>query len=161
MYVLFGLGWVHMRYLGNGWYWFRSYSGSLLKSRNAGPAKSKQKALAPTLGTSPRLGMPVIRPACLTGRLRSKSRFKAKPEPEPEPNWICFSVGAGLSDRRIAAMQTPRYIRHTELMQSQASQLPHLDRDRQKRIGRLPGRRAFAFDLDLRRPVKHAGRTQA
>ncbi|MBA1429740.1 hypothetical protein FHP26_14170 [Pseudomonas orientalis] len=28
------------------------------KDRNAGPAKSKQKVLAPTLGASPRLGMP-------------------------------------------------------------------------------------------------------
>ncbi|TLG87629.1 hypothetical protein FEM54_29830 [Pseudomonas edaphica] len=34
---------------------------------------------------------------------------------------IFFSVGAGLP-----AMQTPRYIRHTELMLSQASQLPPL-----------------------------------
>ncbi|RAH01201.1 hypothetical protein DJ480_17975 [Pseudomonas sp. Leaf98] len=33
----------------------------------------------------------------------------------------CFSVGAGLP-----AMQTPWYIRHTELMPSQASQLPPL-----------------------------------
>ncbi|BDB20046.1 hypothetical protein cym2001_34110 [Pseudomonas sp. CYM-20-01] len=41
----------HIRYLGNGYLWFRSYSGSLLKER-----KSKQNALAPTLGTSPRLG---------------------------------------------------------------------------------------------------------
>ncbi|KAB0478437.1 hypothetical protein F7R12_04080 [Pseudomonas tolaasii] len=32
---------------------------------------------------------------------------------------ICFSVRAGLP-----AMQTPRYIRHTPLMPSQASQLP-------------------------------------
>jgi hypothetical protein len=31
------------------------------KGRNAGPAKSKQKAFAPPLGTSPRLGVPVIR----------------------------------------------------------------------------------------------------
>ncbi|CRM21850.1 hypothetical protein [Pseudomonas sp. 58 R 3] len=35
-----------------------------------------------------------------------------------------LNVGAGLSGRRIAAMQAPRYIRHTELMPSQASQLP-------------------------------------
>ncbi|TSD78072.1 hypothetical protein FFI16_017210 [Pseudomonas sp. KBS0710] len=34
---------------------------------------------------------------------------------------MSFSVGAGLP-----AMQTPRYIRHTELMLSQASQLPPL-----------------------------------
>ncbi|TLG87752.1 hypothetical protein FEM54_29310 [Pseudomonas edaphica] len=33
----------------------------------------------------------------------------------------CFSVGAGLP-----AMQTPRYIRYTELTLSQASQLPPL-----------------------------------
>ncbi|WP_219337871.1 hypothetical protein [Pseudomonas sp. Xaverov 259] len=39
---------------------------------------------------------------------------------------ICFSVGAGLSNRCTAAMQAPRYIRHTELMLSQASQLQHL-----------------------------------
>ena len=104
-----GFDWGHIRYLGDGGYWFRPYGGSLLKSRNAGPAKSKQKALAPTLGTSPRLGVPVIRhefggpppraihgagrlnrhpcrftpqihaefrPACLTGRLRSKSKAK-------------------------------------------------------------------------------------
>ena len=44
---------VHIRYLGNGYLWFRSYSGSLLE----GP-KSNQKVLAPTLGTSPRLGVP-------------------------------------------------------------------------------------------------------
>src|SRR5450830_463171 len=27
-----GLGWVHIRFFGNGGYWFRSYSGSLWKS---------------------------------------------------------------------------------------------------------------------------------
>ena len=67
MKASFGIGWgailggVYIRYLGNGGYWFRPYGGSLLKSRNAGPAQSKQRALAPTLGTSPRLGVPVIR----------------------------------------------------------------------------------------------------
>nr|MCV2230542.1 hypothetical protein [Pseudomonas sp. AU10] len=50
---------------------------------------------------------------------RSKSRAKA------QQKQICFSVGAGLSDRRTAAMQTPGSIRYTELMPSQASQLPH------------------------------------
>ncbi len=44
---------VHIRCCGNGHLWFRSYSGSLLE----GP-KSKQKVPAPTLGTSPRLGVP-------------------------------------------------------------------------------------------------------
>ncbi|OPA99599.1 hypothetical protein BFW87_02475 [Pseudomonas fluorescens] len=40
--------------------------------------------------------------------------------------WELACVGAGLSNRRTAAMQTPRYIRRTRLMPSQASQLPHL-----------------------------------
>ena len=44
---------VHIRCCGNGCLGFRSYSGSLLE----GP-KSNQKVLAPTLGTSPRLGVP-------------------------------------------------------------------------------------------------------
>ena len=38
--------------------------------------------------------------------------------------WERACVGAGLSGRRIAAMQTPRYISCTEVMLSQASQLP-------------------------------------
>ncbi|MGU3309372.1 hypothetical protein ACLBW8_24300, partial [Pseudomonas sp. M5A4_2d] len=45
---------------------------------------------------------------------RSESRAKAGQKQ------ICFSVGAGLP-----AMQTPRYIRNSQLMPSQASQLPH------------------------------------
>ncbi len=36
-------------------------AGHFCKGRNAGPAKSNQKAFAPPLGASPRLGMPVIR----------------------------------------------------------------------------------------------------
>ena len=47
---------VYIRYLGNGYLGFRSDSGSLLE----GP-KSNQKVLAPPLGTSLRLGVPVIR----------------------------------------------------------------------------------------------------
>ncbi len=106
---------VHIRYLGNGCYWFRPYGGSLLIER-----KSKQNALAPTLGTSPRLGVPVIRqvfggpppraihgagrlnrhpcrftpqipvefrPACLTGRLRSRSKARAR-RPDSRPEWL-------------------------------------------------------------------------
>ena len=49
-------GWVHIRCCGWGGDGFRSYSGSLLIER-----KSKQNALAPPLGRSPRLGMPGIR----------------------------------------------------------------------------------------------------
>ena len=65
-----GLGgrWGHIRYLGDGRLWFRSYSGSLLKSRNAGPVKSKQNALAPPLGTSLMLGVPSLRLWTVGGR---------------------------------------------------------------------------------------------
>ena len=47
-------GQIH--YFGNGGLGFRSYSDSLLER-----PKSKQKAFAPTLGTSPRLGVPSLR----------------------------------------------------------------------------------------------------
>ena len=47
---------VHIRYLGSGRYGFRPYGGSLLER-----PKSNQKAFAPTLGTSPRLGVPSLR----------------------------------------------------------------------------------------------------
>ncbi|VVO14008.1 hypothetical protein PS720_03662 [Pseudomonas fluorescens] len=47
---------VHIRYLGHSHYGFRPYGGSLLER-----PKSNQKAFVPTLGTSPRLGVPVIR----------------------------------------------------------------------------------------------------
>ncbi len=52
------LDYVHIHSCGNGHLGFRPDGGSLLKSRNAGPDKSKQNALAPPLGTSPRLGVP-------------------------------------------------------------------------------------------------------
>ena len=48
-------------------YGFRPYGESLLKSRNAGPVKSNPNALAPPLGTSPRLGVPSLR-HCSAGR---------------------------------------------------------------------------------------------
>ena len=50
------LVWVYIRCCGNGYLWFRSYSGSLLER-----PKSNQKAFAPPLGTSPRLGVPSLR----------------------------------------------------------------------------------------------------
>ncbi|TFF06872.1 hypothetical protein EXW72_24770 [Pseudomonas sp. BCA14] len=58
----------------------------------------------------------------------------------------------------LLAMQKPRYIRHTQPMSSQASQLPQADQGRHKNS---VGFQAAAFAFDLRRPVKHAGRTQA
>jgi len=51
-----GLNGGHIRYFGNGFYWFRPYGGSLLIER-----KSKQNALAPPLGTSLWLGVPSLR----------------------------------------------------------------------------------------------------
>jgi hypothetical protein len=62
----------------------------------------------------------------------------------------------------LPAMQTTRYIRHTESMLSQASQLPHLTVPAfdlafafaLQHSSRPGGRCAFAFDFDLRRPVK-------
>ncbi len=77
--VLYGSGGVHIRCCGNGGWRFRSYSGSLLaNARNAGPAKSNQKVFAPPLGASPRLGMPSLRPAWLTGPVRSQANQKQK-----------------------------------------------------------------------------------
>jgi hypothetical protein len=88
------LGCVHIRCCGNGGLGFRSYSGSLLER-----PKSNQKAFAPTLGTSLRLGVPslrlesvgnpagrpriqaCVRPACLTGRSEIKSQSAAALEP--------------------------------------------------------------------------------
>ncbi|MGU3310036.1 hypothetical protein ACLBW8_27675, partial [Pseudomonas sp. M5A4_2d] len=74
---------------------------------------------------------------------RSESRAKA------DQKQGCFSVGAGLP-----AMQTPRYIRHTQLMPSQrfggpTSQLPHLIEFQLQKSGRLSGRLGFAFAFDL------------
>ncbi|CAI8882848.1 hypothetical protein EMIT043CA1_20214 [Pseudomonas brassicacearum] len=51
---------MYIRYLGNGCLWFRSYSGSLSKSPEAGPVESNQSAFAPPRGASPRLGMPAF-----------------------------------------------------------------------------------------------------
>ena len=55
------LDWVYIHCCGNDHLGFRLDGGSLLKSRNAGPGKSKQNALAPPLGTSLRLGVPSLR----------------------------------------------------------------------------------------------------
>jgi len=112
---------VHIRYLGHSHYGFRPYGGSLLER-----PKSNQKAFAPTLGTSPRLGVPVIRqvfggpppraihgagrlnrhpcrftpqipvefrPACLTGRPRSRSKARAR-RPGSRPEWCGAKANA-------------------------------------------------------------------
>ena len=59
------------------------------------------------------------------------------------------------SDLGLPAMQAPRYIRHTQLMPSQASQLPQGNAHASTiRSATRPPRCVF----DLGRPVKHAGR---
>ena len=64
-------------------------------------------------------------------------------------------MGAGLP-----AMQATRHIRQTQLMPSQASQLPQGNASASEtRSATRPPR--FVFDFDLRRPVKHAGRNSA
>ncbi|CAI8718972.1 hypothetical protein EMIT0P228_110111 [Pseudomonas brassicacearum] len=52
---------VYIRCCGNGDLGFRPDGGSLLRSPEAGPVKSKQNAFAPPLGASLRLGMPSLR----------------------------------------------------------------------------------------------------
>jgi hypothetical protein len=61
---------VYIRFLGNGYLWFRPYGGSLSKSPEAGPVESNQSAPAPPLGAEPRLGMPERR-HCSVGPLRN------------------------------------------------------------------------------------------
>ncbi len=64
--------WGLIRFFGNGCLGFRPDGGSLLKSPEAGPVKSKQNAFAPPLGASPRLGMPERR-HCSVGRREGPS----------------------------------------------------------------------------------------
>jgi hypothetical protein len=52
-----------------------SYSGSLLIEPEAGPVKSKQNALAPTLGTSLRFGVPERRLESVGRRHAPKPAF--------------------------------------------------------------------------------------
>ncbi len=99
-----------------------------------------------------------------TGRLRSKAKARAKAA--RFASWIRFSssVGAGLPAKNA---RTPR--------SSRCSRVTVKDHRRQAgsyttafalafashHSSRLSGRCALAFDFDLRRPVKHAGRNSA
>ena len=125
---------VYIRYLGNGYLGFRSDSGSLLD----GP-KSNQKVLAPPLGTSPRLGVPVIRqrfggppPRAIhgAGRLnRHPCRFTPQIPVEFRPAWFNGALKIKIKSRSratrfaswlpLSAAELCRY-----LWLSQASQLP-------------------------------------
>ena len=90
-----------------------------------------------------------------TGRRRSKARSRSKADQKQIKSWsgVHHPVGAGLP-----AMQATRYIRHTQVMPSQASQLPQGTASApETRSAIRPPRCVF----DLRRPVKHAGRNSA
>ncbi len=92
-----------------------------------------------------------------TGRRRSKARAKAT----RFASWVRGPVGAGLPAKNV---RTPRFVclpasslttiagkpAPTETAFAFAFALHH--------SSRLSGRCALAFDFDLRRPVKHAGR---
>ncbi len=155
-------------------YWLRFYSASLLIHPEAGPDKSKQNALAPPLGTSLSLGMPVIRPCCVgppppaihgLRRLnRHPCRFAPHSNVEFRPTWSNGALKIKIKSRSKAAvlLRTGR----SELVRGTSAQPTHstsgtpLRSLRQllqkpgerKQSGRLSGRRAF--DFDLRRPVK-------
>ncbi|AUO22719.1 hypothetical protein C0058_12260 [Pseudomonas sp. NC02] len=97
-------------------------------------------------------GVLPVYPLCTT-RVRS----------DQDQKQICFSVGG------LPAMQTTRCIRYTQLMPSQASQLPHLTVPALafdlafKHSSRPVGRCALdlLLILILGAPLNHAGRTQA
>ncbi len=84
----------------------------------------------------------------LTGRLRSRS--KADQKQIKSRSGVHDPVGAGLP-----AMQAPRCIWTTQLMPSQASQLPQGNACASETRSAT---RSPRFDFDPRRPVKHAGR---
>ncbi len=69
---------LHIRCCGHGHLRFRSYSDSLWKSRNAGPAQSKQRAPAPASGPSPRLGVPSLRHSGGGRKIKIKSQIKSQ-----------------------------------------------------------------------------------
>ncbi len=119
-----GLGWVGYTYP-----LFRSRPPMvpLLQRVTFEKRESNQSALAPTLGTSLRLGVPVIhvefRPACLTGRLRSRSQARSRADQEKvdiclmngDPNcvsWLACDAGNS-AGRRVTHGFKPSF-GHTE-----------------------------------------------
>ncbi len=163
-------GWCgHIRYWSYGRYWLRFYTASLLMER-----KSNQNALAPPLGASPRLGMPVIRHCCVAPpppaihglrRLnRHPCRFAPHSNVEFRPAWFNGALKIKIKSRSKAAV-SPRTGR-SELVRETSARLTNISPDtplrslrqllqnvgKPKKTGRLSGRRAV--DFDLRRPVK-------
>ncbi|SDU04421.1 hypothetical protein SAMN05216237_1687 [Pseudomonas yamanorum] len=191
---------VHIRCCGNGRLWFRSYSGSLLANApkvtkrslphhsvprlgsacpHSGPIPRAAATGHPWPGAAKSASLPIyplhracLRPSWLTGPAdQNQKQIKIKgTQPRwrstAATGWRCFSVGAGLP-----AMQTTRCIRYTQLMLSQASQLPHLTVPAldlacafaSPHSSRPVGRCAvdLLLILILGAPLNHAGRTQA
>ncbi len=140
----------------------------------AGPDKSNQSALAPPLGASLVLGMPVIRHCCVgppppaIHGLRRLNRHPCRLAPrsnvEFRPAWFNGAPQIKIKSRSKTAV-SPRNGR-SELVRETSPQPTHLTSDTPLRSlrqllqktgkltqpGRLSGRRAS--DFDLRRPVK-------
>ncbi|CAH0291260.1 hypothetical protein SRABI06_04234 [Pseudomonas brassicacearum] len=131
---------VYIRFCGNGYWRFRSYSGSLLKSPEAGPVKSKQNAFAPPLGASLRLGMPSLR-HCSVGPPRRAIHGPARLPRHPCRGAHCAMPAfgqrglTGLSDQDQDQDQDPKQsksgiwgmsgIHVAESPLSRAGSLPH------------------------------------
>ncbi len=140
----------------------------------AGPDKSNQSALAPPLGASLSLGMPVIRHCCVgppppaihgLRRLnRHPCRFAPRSNIEFRPAWFNGAlkiksrskakrysgntpVGANLFARRHHSQRINRLTPRFAAFGSSYRMSAN-----PRKTGRLSGRRAF--DFDLRRPVK-------
>ncbi len=143
--------------------------------------KSKQNALAPPLGASPRLGMPAVRhcsvgpprsaihgrvaatpascrgahcaiPACGHRGLTGRLRSKARSTATPERE-AAFPCGSGLARECGVSVN----ISITDPAHSRASPLPQgYAHDSTIRSAVRPPR--FACDFDLSAPLNHAGR---
>ncbi len=93
-------GWGHIRFCGNGCYWFRPYGESL------GKAPSNQALLPLSFGASPRLGMPSLR-SCSVGPPRSAILGRARLTRHPCRVAHCAEPPLGLSRGRLPP-QPPR-----------------------------------------------------
>jgi len=177
--VIWVLDWGHIRCCGNGYLWFRSYSGSLLANAPKVTKRSLPHHSVPRLGsacphsgTAPRAAatarpwpvaaksasLPIyplhrayLRPSWLTG----PSDQNQKPDQKQRRS----SVGAGLPAKKPRA---PRSFRMpTSSLTTFASKLAPTNRS-SRPVGRCAV--AFDLDLDLRRPVKprwpNAGSTE-
>ena len=183
-------GGVHIRCLGNGLLWFRSYSGSLLKSAKVSKTLLPHHS-APRLGSvCPNEGLnpwaaatrhpwrgaanpascrvthgfkPAFGQRGLTGRLGSRSRSRSKTEPEQTAVSLTNgdpNVGAGLLANAVC--QSINSL--ADPPHSRASPLPHLDlhvSDRQRSALALFLILILILILILGAPLNHAGRTQA